>query len=187
MLDLRQLGECIGELHTHDLFRLETLPYYDAASDDQDYHRYLAGEDAPNAAAKQPWLDRLRADTAAGRRWRRLHLVQSPLSDYLRYECEWGYTFNVANGEDVRILGLDADAEQQRAAHLGDFFVIDYRHVILSRYSDDGRFLGAELLPDGSEDAKARRLVADALWAIAEPFTDWWAAHPEFHRDHQAV
>ena len=48
-------------------------------------------------------MDRLRADTAADRRWRRVHVVELPLSDYLRYECEWGYTDNAAHGEDVRI------------------------------------------------------------------------------------
>ncbi len=33
-------------------------------------------------------------------------MLRTPLSDYLRYECEWGYTYNVTAGEDVRILDL---------------------------------------------------------------------------------
>ncbi|MGH3319846.1 MAG: DUF6879 family protein [Streptosporangiaceae bacterium] len=37
-------------------FRLETLDRYDVETDGADIARYFAGEDAPNAAAKQPWL-----------------------------------------------------------------------------------------------------------------------------------
>ncbi|HEV7451939.1 MAG TPA: hypothetical protein VGO16_11230 [Pseudonocardiaceae bacterium] len=40
---------------TAALGRLETLDYYDVTSDGDDSHRYLRGEPAPTAAAKQPW------------------------------------------------------------------------------------------------------------------------------------
>lgn len=182
MLDLPQLAQVIAELHTTHLLRVETLPYYDAASDDADYTRYLAGEPAPTAAAKEPWLARLRADTAAGRRWSRLRVVQLPLTDYLRYECEWGYTFNVAAGEDVRILEVDL---LHRYMTYGDFFVIDNHHVILSRYDGTGRFVGAELCDNDGPDAGLCRTLANTAWRSAQPFAQWWAAHPQYHRDPQ--
>ena len=186
MLDLQQLGQLIAERHTADLFRLETLAAYHADSDEKDYQRYLAGESAPNAAAKQPWLDRLRADTAAGRRWRRVHALRLPLSDYLRYECEWGYTYNSANGEDVRILELD-DTGMRAVAAVGDFFIVDRRHVIRSTYDSAGTFVGAELLTADATDPVPYFALAELVWATATPFTSWWRAHPEYHRNPNAA
>lgn len=178
--DLHQLGALIKERHTSDLFRLEALAHYDAASDDEDYHRYLHGEQTPNAEAKQPWLDRLRAEAAAGRR---VHAIRHPLSDYLRYECEWGYTYNVAAGEDVRILDLDALNLPGLAA--SDYFVIDNEQVVRSNYDDSGRFVSAEVVSGPSRDAY--RALANLLWHSAEPFATWWSAHPQYHRDGQVA
>ncbi len=169
-----------------DTFRLETLPHYDAASDDEDYHRYLRGEPAPTAEVKEAWLERLRTDTAAGRRWRRVHVVQPPLTDYLRYECEWGYTFNVAGGEDVRILDMSTSpAGADVLAAVGDFFLVDHEHAVAMDYGEVGRFRGA--LPVDPVMLATYQAMADAAWTLAEPFTTWWAEHPEYHRNNRAA
>ncbi|MGH3929687.1 MAG: DUF6879 family protein [Pseudonocardiaceae bacterium] len=68
-------------------------------------------------------LDQLRAGTAAGRQWRRVHVLRSPLNDYLCYECEWCYTYNVAAGEDVRILDVAETPAGEALLSVGDFFV----------------------------------------------------------------
>jgi hypothetical protein len=184
VLTLPQLGDYIAERHARDLFRLEALPHYNAASDADDYRRYLRGETHPDAATKQAWLDKLRTDTAAGRRWRRVHAVWHPLSDYLRYECEWGYTYNVAHGEDVRILDLDqAGLPRALPAQVGDFFVIDGEHAVRSYYDDHGRFSHAHVL----EEPGPYLALAELLWHTAEPFTAWWAAHPQYHRGPRAA
>ncbi len=146
-------------------------------SDGDDYHRYLRGERAPSAEAKQPWLERLRADVAAGKRWRRVHAFITPLTDYLCYECEWVYTDNVAAGEGVRVI----DTPSSALLAVGDFFVLDGEHVIRSHYDAEDRFVGAEVVSDPV--ARAPYLViSDLIWQSAEPFTRWWKRHPEYHR-----
>lgn len=175
MLTLAQLGEFVAEHHTRDLFRLETLSYYRSDSDADDFRRYLHGDPAPTAEAKRPWLDRLQADVDAGRRWRKVHLASTPLSDYERYEFEWGFTYNVTAGEEIRI------AERARTPELGalgDYFVLDHEHVVRSHYSDDGRFLGAQVLEDGAPFIA----VAELLWSQTQNFNTWWAQHPQYHR-----
>lgn len=146
VLTLDELGEFVGRHHTRDLFRLETLSFYNAASDEDDFHRYLRGDLAPTAQAKSPWLDRIRADVAAGRAWRRVHAVAHPVSDYVRYECEWGYVPNTSAGEQVRITELTP-----ALAKVGDFFVLDGEYdgeyVVRSHYDADCRFAYAEVLP----------------------------------------
>jgi rhodanese-related sulfurtransferase len=55
LLDLSQLRQAL-DVTTQDLFRWETLPAYEVASDGSDYRRYLDGADAPTPERKQPWL-----------------------------------------------------------------------------------------------------------------------------------
>lgn len=182
LLDLDELASFIDEHHTKDLFRLETLSVYNVDSDGEDYQRYLRGEATANAEAKAPWLKRLVADTAAGRRWRRVHAVTLPLSDYLRYESEWCYTYNVAAGEDIRII----DDAGQSLPDVGDFFVLDGQHVIRSVYDQTGRFLGAEPITDPVTRAPYVA-ISELVWRAAAPFTSWWLRHPEFHRANRAA
>ncbi len=185
MLDAAQLGDFIRSRFTRHAFRLETLDAYDVGSDGGDVARYLRGEPEPDPARKSPWLARLRAERAAGKLRQRVHVLRSPLSGYLRYECEWGYVPNVAAGEDVRILDL---AERPRPSGLDvdhDFWLLDDRDVIRMHYDQDGRFLGGEIL-----DAIAvprYRAARDAALETAEPFTGYWQRHPEYHRANQAA
>lgn len=180
VLTLTELLEFVTRYHTHDLFRLEVLPFYNAASDDDDFHRYMRGEAVPTAQAKAPWLDRIRADTEAGRTWRRVHAVDEPLTDYVRYEAEWGYCYNASAGERIRMAPLTT-----ALARVGDFFVLDRERVVRSRYDESGRFHHAEVL---QTDAVAPYLaIAELLWEQATDFDAWWNARPEYHRDVKAA
>ena len=179
MLDERGLDEFFAAHFHRTAFRLEVRDNYAVASDGGDFARYLAGEDLPDAARKSVWLDELRADTAAGKRWQWVHVVRGPLSDYLRYAFEWGYAVNIHAGADVRVLDL---AEQPRPAAIPDedFWLLDAEAVLIMHYDDQGRFLGAKTAVQA--ELPRYRHARDAAWEAAEPFADYWARHPEFHR-----
>jgi hypothetical protein len=53
-------------------------------------------------------------------------------------------------------------------------------------YNASGRFNGAAVISD-EQDANLFRSVAGLLWRQAQPFTTWWAAHPQFHRQNAAA
>ena len=163
------------------LFRLETLDRYDDGSDGADYRRYMAGEPEPDPQRKARWHKVLRADLARiGQRTRRVHVVQTPPSDYLRYEFEWGYAHNLEY-EDIRII----DAGEQ-AWHPGslapacDFWLIDGRRAVVLRYDGDGRYLGFEDIPEAHVAGYAA--AGDAAWRAGVPFAEWWDNHPQYHR-----
>jgi hypothetical protein len=184
-LDVSSLGAYIAERHRTDLLRVQTLAYYNVASDGDDLDRYLAGAGEPTAPGKQQWLSKLGEDAAAGKHRRNVHIVNAPLSDYLRYQFEWCYTFNVAAGQDVRILDV---TEGPAAAHLlriGDFNVVERQHVVRSRYDTNGTYLGAvQVSADAAESYAA---LAELAWQLATPFTTWWASHPQYHRSTRAA
>lgn len=179
MLDVQQLGEYIDTYFTQTLFRLETLDQYEVASDGNDFARYLAGEPEPTPERKQPWLHHLRQEAESGLYRHRVHVVHGPLTDYLRYECEWGYAYNAQAGEDIRILDT---AERQKPDDLidYDFWLIDNIRVLRMHYGPFGEFLGAEVAPD---DELPQYIAArEAAWNAAVPFTEYWATHSQYWR-----
>ncbi|MQA63493.1 MAG: hypothetical protein GEU86_18865 [Actinophytocola sp.] len=108
-------------------------------------------------------------------------MLRPPLTDYLRYECEWGYTYNVRAGEDVRILDLSqAPPGTEVLADVGDFFLVDGEHAIRMNYSASGDFDGA--VPVGPEVADCFRVLAHTSWQLATPFETWWGEHPQYQR-----
>nr|MDT0656748.1 hypothetical protein [Micromonospora sp. DSM 115978] len=78
------------------------------------------------------------ADSAlAGRRWSRVHVLDRPLSDYLRFEL-LGYQGNVAAGEDVRIADR-ATVPESLAESRQDFWLLDDELAITIEYDEMGR------------------------------------------------
>jgi hypothetical protein len=181
VLTLAELGRFVTEHYRRDVLRVETRQRYDTESERDDLRRYLAGEPTPSGAGDTPWIRQLRAHAAAGRSWRVLHAVRQPLSDYLRYECEWGYVHNAAAGQSIRIAEL-TDADEQ----LGDLLVVDGAHVFRYRYDEADRFVDAEQVTDRGDVARCLDLL-ERSWSTAEPFASWWAAHPQYHRDPRAA
>lgn len=179
-LAIEDLRTYLYERHTCDLLRVQTLDYYGVASDGDDFHRYVDGEPAPDLARKQAWLDELRSIAASGRAWRNVHVVRTPLPDYLRYAFEWGYAYNVAAGQDVRVLDLTESPHLAALASAKDFYVIDGQHAVQMVYASDGRYEGAVAV--GADGVAGYAALAELAYQLATPFTPWWEAHPEYHR-----
>lgn len=171
--DPAALGEFIDRAD-HSLFRLETLDHYDVSSDGGDFQRYVRGENGPDDQRKAAWHKVLQADLDRGITTSRVHVVRSPLTDYLRYEFEWGYAHNLAY-ERIRILDL---TEQQAPAELdgiGDFWLVDSRNAAVMHYDEDGRYLGFDTAPE--ERVSRYVAAADAAWQAAVPFESYQDHH----------
>lgn len=179
MLDERELDRFFARHFHRTAFRLEVRQSYDVAAERGEVARYLAGEPGPDPDRSSPWLDELRADTAAGKHWQWVHVVRGPLSPYLRMAFEWGYSANVRAGADVRVLDL---AEHTRPAGLinEDFWLLDDEAVLIMRYDGNGRYLGAE--PADPAELPRYRRARDAAWQAAEPLRGYWGTHPQYHR-----
>ena len=180
LLDADRLAQVL-ECTRRDLFRIETLPSYDTAMTIPDFRRWREGQDGPDWAVRQPWLDTLTQWARQGRPRRRVRVIHDPPTDYERYACEWGYANNVKAGEPTRILDLaDGYLPAELADAPGDWWLIDGRTVVKMHYHLDGRFRGAELVAPKLVDRYRR--AADVAWRVGQDFDRWWAAHPQYHR-----
>ncbi len=163
-----------------EAFRLETLDRYAVPGEAGTVRRYLAGAPHEKTEFVRSWADYVADMVASGVTYHRVHVVQSPLSDYLRYEFEWGYAEYARRGERAYILDT-AEVLQPDGVPDYDFWLLDNTHVIRMHYEPSGAFLGAELLPGSALDE--HRYARDIALAHAVPFEQWWADHPRYWRE----
>lgn len=155
---------------TYSAFRLETLPVYDMPGERDEFALHMAGE-RPPPDLHYRWLDTVAEGVKAGKLFQRVHVVTSPLSDYLEYEFAWGYVFNVRAGEDIRILDLARQGDPGLPAQ--DFWLFDDMTVVRMDYTEHGVQLGRELL-EGIDPAPYVAWKHLAL-SHAQPFAQYYA------------
>lgn len=151
-MTMADLGRMFG-LVSASMFRVEVR---DAYLDDQEQpeveHFARTGEvllDHPDTVC---WFDLLRAHKAAGRTLRRVHVVDLPLSDYLR----WELAFQAHSPEDVRVL--------DRAERPGDD-----RVPVRLVYDADGRLVRPERMLNSA--IGPIRDWQRALWEAGTPLS----------------
>jgi hypothetical protein len=172
--------EALFDDFEHAAFRLETLPRYTVDSERERLSRYISGAPLQLEPGTREWLEFMASEIRSGKRWHKVHILRSPISDYLRFECEWGYAVSSQYGQEVLILD---EAERPRPEHIPDedFWLFDEDTAVRLHYDTEGRFLGAELVDEA--DVSQYRGYRDAAIAAAEPFDLWWGRHPEYKRE----
>ncbi len=156
-------------------FRLETLQYYALAEDEPRRRAFREGRPLPPRPGKTESMRMVREAVAASKRVHRVHVVDLPLSEYIRYELAV-YPENIAAGEEVRIT--------RRAAHPGlkdldtDFWLFDAETgqpaVVWFRYGPGGQVLSRDYSDDPDEIRRARE-QRDLALAHSLPLGDFMA------------
>jgi hypothetical protein len=153
-------------------FRLETLQRYDVPYEHDELARFLRGE--PVTTAPGPWQAMIRDHVAAGRELARVHVIEEPLTDYVRYELH-AYSPNVDAGEDVRLIPIRRGAWPPGLPR-HDYWLFDDARLWFMEYDPDGAFEAARLVDDPVTIARHRQWRDDAL-ARSIPLADYAAAH----------
>ncbi|MFD0885242.1 DUF6879 family protein [Streptosporangium algeriense] len=164
MLSEAELGALLANFK-REAFRFELRDRYNSTVGREPYRRWVAGE-PDDYAWHQGWLEKVRADRAAGKSWRRVRIVSVPVSDYTRYGIHIGQ-LNVEAGEDIRYLSRAA-AEQLGLEPLDAWLLDETRLVRLHFHDVDDTFTGAELVAD--PEVVSRHLAwRDLAWQHAQP------------------
>jgi hypothetical protein len=169
---VRLVGDAWREFfdsYERSAFRLETLPTYTMPDEQDEFQRFLAGE-KPAPELHYPWLDRVARFRASGRIIQRVHVVTRPLSDYIRYEFEWAYAYNVKAGEEIRIL--DLTGKEDPGLPDEDFWMFDEQRIVRMMYRADGSQIGRELLDNPNIEQYIR--YREIALAQSIPFEEYW-------------
>lgn len=140
------------------VFRLETLSWYTALGEEDMLRAFNEGDPLPpRNPDTDPWLRMVADSVDAGRHWSRVHVLDRPLSNYLRFEL-LGYQGNVVAGEDVRIADR-ADAPARLSALTRDFWLLDDVLAVVIEYDGNGRRLAMEPTHDVGDFMAQRDLA----------------------------
>lgn len=147
-------------------WRLEVQQVYTIPSEAEDLAAFLRGDPVPD---EYPWRDYVREQVSKGIYMGRVHVVEQPLTDYLRFQFAWGYELTVPVGEDVGIIDLSTTPNPGLPDE--DFWLYD-DHVVRLLFNPDGTLGGRELV----EDAEAARYENYHRLAVdtAVPFKSYW-------------
>lgn len=129
---------------TASAVRLETRQHYAVPGDEERQRAYRDGRPLPERSGKAATVQLIRDAVDIGKVFERVHIVDRPLSDYVRYELDAAYPENVAAGERVWIV--DRRAHPDLAAVERDFALFDAgtdrADVIWYDYTADGELVG---------------------------------------------
>lgn len=159
-------------------FRLETLQVYTVGGAEAErLASFRAGRPRPKRnVATDPWLWRMAQSTMVGKQWSRVHVVDEPLSEYLRYELN-GYRESQVVGEDVSIAVRHAGSAL--ADVRDDFWLYDGgtdgAKGVAMHYDPEGHVLGFDLVSDPKRLDEYERIRALVLTA-AVPLNSYLAA-----------
>jgi hypothetical protein len=152
-------------------FRLETLQRYDAAYERDDLAAFSRGE--PITTTPGPWQAMIREHVAAGRTLARVHIIEEPLTDYIRYELR-AYELNVDAGEDVRVIPV-RDGDWPHGVPRHDYWLFDEDRLWAMEYTPAGAFAAARLESDPLVIDEHRRWRDQAL-ALSMPLAEYRTA-----------
>ena len=118
---------------TTEVARLEALSAYAVGgSEQQRLDAFRGGHPRPLRSVRtDPWLARIAVSSViAGKSWTRIRVVDTPMTDYQRYQMA-SYRESQAVGEQVRI------ALRTAVGDVGpDFWLFDGRMVVLMQHDD---------------------------------------------------
>lgn len=164
---------------THSAFRLEGLQQYRVDFEAERFRTFREGRPLPaRAESSQAWFRMVRDGIAIGKRWHRVHVVERPLSDYIRFEfkayrdlADVGVEVRIADREDVQSAGVDVDELCSEDFWLFDAET-DHPLAIRMEYEPDGCYLGYQATLDPGYIAECIRR-RDLVLAASVPFEEF--------------
>lgn len=128
----------------------------------------LAVMDADRAALSDEYL----ADVASGMEFRRLRIVEFPVSHYLQWELH-ALRIRAAQGEQIRVLDAAKCGHLEARAPLPELTILGIRAMYEILYDDTGTLCGGRRLTDPDVIRACRSELTD-LYQQAEDFASFF-------------
>lgn len=171
------VSEELGRVFTtfkQSAFRLETLQSYAEPSESSPFNQYERGE-LPDPSFMADWCQLASQHTASGRAIRRVHIVDLPLSNYMKFEIEHCYKHSEAAGEEIRLLERSKLSGEILKFTREDFWLFDGSTVMVNDYDANNTFYQARMSSD--PDAVAYYSNIDKkIWDLGTPFKEFYKA-----------
>ena len=156
-------------------YRLETLQAYAEPSESSPFNQYRRGV-LPDPSFMADWCQMVKGHIDAGRSMRRVHIVDLPLSEYMRFEIECCYKDTGLAGEDIRLLDRAKLSPELLRITQEDFWFLDGSTVMVNDYDAAGTLYQARITTDPKAVAYYSS-VDQKTWDLSVPFREFNKAH----------
>lgn len=129
----------------HQVFRLETLDFYDSKSERVPLERFRSGL-PQDPSWLGPWGERVRAIRDRGASISRVHVVSEPLTEYVVFEMTCAYPSNIDAGEEIGVM--PRSTAEELGVPDGDYWLFDDERVGRMLYDEDGALSHVEVTSD---------------------------------------
>lgn len=155
-----------------EAFRLEVLQAYGEPSEHKAFDMFLSGR-PPGREFIADWCDMVSAHRESGKSMSRVHLVNLPLSDYMKFEIECAYKYTQEAGERIYLLDSSQVPAEQASCLQEDFWLYDDERVMVQEYTPEGRLEHARLTDEPQLVSHYISVKAYVL-GIAEPVSSFY-------------
>lgn len=173
-LDGKEFGKLFRDFK-YSAYRLETLQQYSVPNEMEAFARFKSGQPRGVFPGASEWLENtVKPAIQAGKHMHRVHVVEEPLSDYVRFECLWGYSYSDGIGEEIKILPVNLGEWPDELPRL-DYWLFDSSLMVRMNYDSDGAFESADLATDPAmivkanlwRDAAVNRSISFSAFAVS--------------------
>ncbi|MGQ0775323.1 MAG: DUF6879 family protein, partial [Pseudonocardiales bacterium] len=158
---------------TEEAFRLETRQRYNVPYEEPLIRAFEEGMPPPENESMTRHMTSVTSLRMAGKRRCRVHVIELPLTPYLRYEID-GYRENIEAGEEVFLA--DRAWHSDLIELTEDFLLLDgdtdHASVVWYRYNDDDELLARDH-SDDTADIELCRRHRDLAVAHAVPYEEF--------------
>ncbi|MFD8782281.1 DUF6879 family protein [Kitasatospora sp. NPDC059599] len=172
LIDLDEF-ENLFETFQYTTYRLETRRRYRSDEVSETYRQFTAGL-VPDWDLESPWCRSRREQSALGKRFERVRIMDNPPTVGQRYLLN-NSERNGMVGEDIRYLWR-ADADRL-GLPAEDAWLFDSRFIALLHFDADDNLTHVELITDPVRVARACQ-ERDAAWHFAIPHHEFRAQVP---------
>ncbi|MDD5331778.1 MAG: hypothetical protein PHE43_03070 [Candidatus Nanoarchaeia archaeon] len=120
-------------------FRLELLQEYNIPNERKHFIKFLKTK-IYTPSTNSEWIKLIKSANKRKAKISRVHVIELPLSDYLKFEIRY-YKINKNAGEQVFLLNKDK-FKKIKPNIKSDFWLFDDEIVLKMKYDKQGRFLG---------------------------------------------
>ncbi|MET9083737.1 DUF6879 family protein [Streptomyces sp. NPDC004237] len=152
----------------HSAWRLETRGRYAEDEVTDTYRQFAAGQPV-EWDLDDPWCTNRREQTAAGKRFERVRILDAPPTVGQRYLLD-NARRNTAVGETIRVLTRTRAEELQLPRE--DFWLFDARTVALLHFDQADVMTGVELITNPVEVLRYAQ-AREAAWHFAVPYDQY--------------
>ena len=151
-ISLEQFGSLFSSMKS-STFRLEMLDLYTVEGEQAAFHEFLSGKKFPPEDFNESWTKLISESVTKGIEFKRVRLLNEPISDYVKFEISWCYKINIAAGDSVSAIFSKITPDfDTKVPILKDYWIFDDEDCYLMEYDLLGQFLGVNKVPHQAVD-----------------------------------